>query len=109
MKLTLVHQFTVPASASPYRLQDESGQEIVWGAYMVCTAFTMGARFPPASPISSGPTRHAPRSAMAGRGVRWPWACAYGNPGAWWCRSRQRKSHASGAAFAPFAISLWWA
>lgn len=30
MKLTLVHQFTVPASASPYRLQDESGQEIVW-------------------------------------------------------------------------------
>ncbi len=30
MKLTLVHRPSVPASASPYRLQDEQGQEIAW-------------------------------------------------------------------------------
>ena len=30
MKLILIHRPSVPASASPYRLQDERGQEIVW-------------------------------------------------------------------------------
>ena len=30
MKLTLLHRPSVPASASPYRLQDELGQELVW-------------------------------------------------------------------------------
>jgi len=30
MKLTLIHRPSVPASASPYRLQDELGQELVW-------------------------------------------------------------------------------
>ena len=30
MNLTLVHQFSVAASASPYRLLDEQGQEVVW-------------------------------------------------------------------------------
>jgi hypothetical protein len=30
MKLTLVHQPSLPASASPYRLLDEQGQEVAW-------------------------------------------------------------------------------
>ena len=30
MKLTLLHRPSIPASASPYRLQDELGQELVW-------------------------------------------------------------------------------
>ncbi|MBM3746492.1 MAG: integrase [Acidobacteria bacterium] len=30
MKLTLVHRPSVPASASPYRLLDEQGQEVAW-------------------------------------------------------------------------------
>jgi hypothetical protein len=30
MKLTLVHRPSVQASASPYRLLDEHGQEVVW-------------------------------------------------------------------------------
>ena len=30
MKLSLIHQSSVAASASPYRLLDEQGQEVAW-------------------------------------------------------------------------------
>ena len=63
----------------------------------------------PAIPISSAPMRLAARSATAAPIAMWPSVSASSNLGALSSLCRPSRSPAFGQAFAPSAISPWWA